>query len=89
MEKLGNSNDPTLCKKLNGWTWGKMDLKETSLKMISKDKEWFSIPGNLISNLRSVINNSTNLWGRDKGNVLPFFLKALAEIVPNLQFLKM
>jgi hypothetical protein len=60
MEKL-NSNEPSLCKTLNGWTWGNMELKENSLKMYSKDKEWFNIPGSQIMNLTNPNKNELGM----------------------------
>lgn len=61
MEKISNNNESTLCKTLNGWTWGNLEMKESSIKMISKDKDWFNIPGNQISNLTNPNKNELGM----------------------------
>ena len=52
MEKTnGKHQEYTISKNLNGWTWGTLNIDNTSLKMISQEKELFSISGNQISGL--------------------------------------
>lgn len=52
MEKTnGKHLEYMISKNLNGWTWGTLNIDNTSLKMISQEKELFSISGNQISGL--------------------------------------